>query len=115
MEVKKKQCNCEICQDLTEFYSNLQKIPEELRPYFESIYMRLADERTDNEVNKLILKGEWPSSEEYFRANGWIRKPVPVEKPVGDPCPSCEQLSVYAASGGGEKCETEGCKYWFCY
>jgi hypothetical protein len=111
-----RDCNCETCQELSEFYANLQKIPEELRSYFEAIYISLAGQRLDNEVNNAILNGEWPGSEEIWRANGWIRKPEPVVKESsGDPCPNCGLFNVYAASGGGEKCTTAGCGYWFCY
>lgn len=67
-------CTCESCKYTSEVFSRLKLIPEDQRPFFENLFMDLVNVKTDLEVTEAILKGDWPSSEEYFKANGWVRK-----------------------------------------
>ncbi len=55
-----------------------------------------------------------PRSFMYEDAKGtfWLKQDI--EKEFQDPCPDCgEQLT--AGYGGGVKCPSKKCNYWFCY
>lgn len=76
--------------------------------------MQVALEHPDSlTINILRL---WPRDQiERFALHliGEVRHQKMMED--AEECPDCKQKSVVCASGGGVKCLTPGCGYWFCY
>ena len=60
--IKQKQCECEVCQYGRSVASELQKIPEESRKFFEDMYQKMAMAEDEVSYFKIIVEGKWPNA-----------------------------------------------------
>ena len=63
----KKTCECRLCNQREEFVSQLNILRkhglDDSVKYFEDIYLELMNIGMDNDVNKSIIEGSWPTAD----------------------------------------------------
>ncbi len=64
-------CDCRICKQRKEFVGQLDILREnglnDSVTYFEDIYLELMNIGMDNDVNKSIIEGSWPTADENIK------------------------------------------------
>lgn len=71
-------CECSVCVRHRRFSSELEKIPEANRAYFEELYDALTHAEFDLEYYKAVASGRWPDSD---RVIAHMRKKAENENP----------------------------------
>lgn len=66
-----KTCECRICKQRKEFVGHLDILRKnglnDSVNYFEDIYLELMNVSMDNDVNKSIIEGSWPTADENIK------------------------------------------------
>lgn len=56
------RCACEICRYGDEYHRNLERVPDDVRPFFADAYEKHCMTDVDRDYYRCIVMGQWPNS-----------------------------------------------------